>query len=193
MILSDREIRAALHRGAIRITPDPRQDGEVWASTAFDLRLDGQLALWKQPLTVDPHHPDYDYAQLVAEHSESIVIPDTGYPLEPEQFRLGWTIEKIGLPFRSRIAARVEGRSSLARLGLGVHVTAPTIHAGFGYRESEPDFAGSPIQLEIRNLGPLTILLRKGMRICQLILEEVHGTPDQGYAGQFTVQGPAAP
>ncbi len=199
MILSDRENRATLDRGAIRITPDPRPDGEVWSSTAIDLRLDGQLAYWVPPtadgvpIPIDPHHPDYNYAELVKQHARTITIPEDGYPLAPEQFLLGWTIEKVSLPFRSRLAARVEGRSSLARLGLGVHVTAPTIHAGFGYREDDPNFPGSPIQLEIRNLGPLTILLRKGMRICQLIFEEVHGTPEKGYEGQFSVQGPQAP
>ena len=89
-------------------------------------------------------------------------------------FLLGWTIEKIQLPHTSRIAARVEGKSSLARIGIGVHVTAPTIHAGFGYRPNDPNFPGNPIQLEIWNTGPFRIRLVKGLRICQLIFEEVH-------------------
>jgi dCTP deaminase len=99
------------------------------------------------------------------------------------------------LPFRSRIAARVEGKSSLARLGLGVHVTAPTIHAGFGYADRHPEWLGNPIQLEIWNTGPKPIILKRGMKICQLIFEWVDGTPEQGYHGQFRVQGPlpAAP
>ena len=106
---------------------------------------------------------------------------------------LGWTLETIQLPYRSRIAARVEGKSSLARLGLGVHVTAPTIHAGFGASDADPSWPGNPIQLEIWNTGPKPILLKRGMKICQLIFEWVDGTPEQGYVGQFAVQGPTAP
>ena len=70
-------------------------------------------------------------------------------------------------------------------------MTAPTIHAGFGYNELDPAWVGNPIQLEIWNVGPLPVVLKPGMRICQLIFEYVDGTPEQGYAGQFAVQGPA--
>jgi dCTP deaminase len=118
-------------------------------------------------------------------------ILENGYDLLPGAFLLGWTVEKLQLPPQSRLAARVEGKSSLARLGLGVHVTAPTIHAGFGYKPGS-SAVGQPLQLEIWNIGPLTIRLTKGMAICQLIFEEVHGTPDKGYAGHFTQQGPVS-
>ena len=195
MILSDREIRAALDREAIRITPDPRADSSVWSATALDLRLDGQLARWELPEgearpLFSPHDPDYDPIRLIERYTQAIPIPDAGYPVEPGRFLLGWTVEKIQLPHRSRIAARVEGKSSLARLGLGVHVTAPTIHAGFGYHDQELAFAGNPIQLGIWNVGPLTMLLKRGMKVCQLIFEHVDGTPEQGYRGRFAVQGP---
>ena len=63
---------------------------------------------------------------------------------------LGWTAEYVELPIDSRIAARVEGKSSLARLGLGVHITAPTIHAGFP----------GQIRLEIVNHGHLPNLIQ---------------------------------
>jgi dCTP deaminase len=116
-----------------------------------------------------------------------------GFEIMPGMFLLGWTIEKIQLPHTSRIAARVEGKSSLARIGIGVHVTAPTIHAGFGYRPGDPSFPGNPIQLEIWNAGPLAVRLVKGLRICQLIFEEVHGTPSKGYDGRFALQGPDLP
>ena len=112
------------------------------------------------------------------------------FDLKPKEFILGWTRERIKLPHRARIAARVEGKSSLARLGLGVHVTAPTIHAGFGYDANDPAGKGNPIQLEIWNIGDFTIRLVPGLAICQLIFEEVHGTPDKGYQGLFTHQGP---
>src|SRR5262249_55910787 len=87
---------------------------------------------------------------------------------------------------------RVEGKSSMGRLGLGVHVTAPTIHAGFGDKEGDPDYPGTVLQLEIWNINRVPIVLDAGLPICQLIFEEVHGTPEKGYAGRFAVQGPHA-
>jgi dCTP deaminase len=66
----------------------------------------------------------------------------------------------------------------LARLGLGVHVTAPTIHPGFE----------GQITLEIWNIGKFGIELRKGMFICQIIFERVYGLPTSRYAGQFQGQ-----
>jgi dCTP deaminase len=128
--------------------------------------------------------------ELIARFVRSVPIPEEGCPVEPGKFYLGWTLERIQLPHRSRLAARVEGKSSLARLGLGVHVTAPTIHAGFGFSDLDPAFLGNPIQLEIWNTGPLPIVLKRGLRICQLIFEQVDGTPEQGYTGQFATQGP---
>jgi len=88
------------------------------------------------------------------------------------------------------MAARVEGKSSLARLGVGVHVTAPTIHAGFGCKADDEQYEGSELQLEIWNVGKLPIVLDPGIPICQLIFEIVDGTPERGYEGQFAVQGP---
>jgi dCTP deaminase len=89
--------------------------------------------------------------------------------LEPNHLVLGWTIERLRLPHTSRIAARVEGKSSLARIGVGIHITAPTIHPGFGFKKLKPAYPGSPIRLEIWNIGPLKIKLTKGMPICQLM------------------------
>lgn len=193
MILSDREIKAALGREAIRITPRPPD--ERISSTSVDLTLDVELRVWRPPpggvsLAFSPADAEFNYAAVVAAHSAVVRIPDDGYLFNPREFVLGWTVEKLQLPHRSRLAARVEGKSSLARLGLGVHVTAPTIHAGFGFKDGDPAFAGNSIQLEIFHVGPVPIRLKRGMAICQLILEEVHGTPDKGYSGRFHEQGP---
>ena len=196
MILSDREIRAALIRESIRITPDPRDDSSVWTSTALDLRLHQTLAYWDFPpgteTLIRPGDADYDFNATLSNYSRTIEITSDGHVVRPGEFCLGWTLERLQLPYRSRIAARVEGKSSLARLGLGVHVTAPTIHAGFGYKPDQTDFPGSSIQLEIWNFGPVSIVLNTGMKICQLIFETVDATPDMGYTGRFAVQGPAA-
>jgi len=195
MILSDREIWAALARGAFRITPTPSK--EACASTALDLRLDRNLVIWSAPKQggikskICPSDPDFNFREIQEEYGRQEVISSTGYTLMPGHFVLGWTLERIQLPHRSRYAARVEGKSSLARLGLGVHVTAPTIHAGFGYNENDTSFPGSPLQLEIWNIGPFQLELQAEMPICQLIFEAVDGTPEKGYGGKFSVQGPA--
>jgi dCTP deaminase len=197
MILSDREIVSAQARGAIRITPVPPSGAVV--STALDLTLGVELRRWKPRaeagagVRVRPGSPTHNLSALLDSLTEPVTITDQGYELAPGEFVLGWTAERIQLPYRSRLAARVEGKSGLARLGLGIHVTAPTIHAGFGSKEGEPDYEGTRLQLEIWNVGPYPIVLDAGMPICQLIFEEVHGTPEKGYAGMFAEQGPQTP
>jgi len=119
---------------------------------------------------------------------EKIGIHGDGFPFYPQQFVLGYTQQAIYLPETSRLAARVEGKSSLARLGVGVHVTAPTIHAGFGFNKEKPNEPGLRIQLEIFNLGNFIVHLADGMPICQLILEEVREVPTKGYTGRFSTQ-----
>jgi dCTP deaminase len=86
---------------------------------------------------------------------------------------------------------RVEGKSSLARLGIGIHVTAPTVHAGFGVKVGDPSYLGSQVRLEIFHHGEYPVKLKAGMKVCQLVFEEVHGTPEKGYEsrGRFAVQG----
>jgi dCTP deaminase len=198
MILSDREIRAAIDRGHIVIRPVP--DLKHWTSTAIDLTLDTNIRKWRclknlptgQPGSVRPHAAGFDIKELIYsnDYTEGLSIGSQGLDLPPKSFVLGFTEQSVYLPLYTRLAARVEGKSSLARLGVGVHVTAPTIHAGFGRvgSEDENQEQGSPIQLEIFNLSELTVTLDKGMPICQLILEEVRETPDKGYIGKFSDQ-----
>jgi dCTP deaminase len=199
MILSDREIEAALDLRQFII--DPRPDKELWTSTAIDLTLDDVLLKWKEPKRkptgeepgphrVWPAKDGFSVQEMTEDpaYAEKFPIPDGGHPLRPREFVLGYTRQSIYLPKTSRIAARVEGKSSLARLGVGVHVTAPTIHAGFGFNKKKPDEPGLRIQLEIFNLGGFVIHLAAGMPICQLILEEVREVPIKGYIGRFSEQ-----
>ncbi len=194
MILCDREIRAAVGRGVIRLDPIP--DPTCWSPTAVDLRLAPEINLWSRPsvggveIAIQPYHPDYNIAALMRDYCRPSRCDGNGFLLTAGAFLLGWTIEKIQLPHRSRLAARVEGKSSLARLGIGVHVTAPTIHAGFGFKPGDEKYPGNPIQLEIWNAGPLDVRLDAGMPVCQLIFEWVDGTPENGYEGRFASQGP---
>lgn len=182
MILTDREIRLALQQKQIVIDPPP--DERAFSSTAVDLTLDEHVTEFKDGAggieqVIDPSHSDFQSEKTLSLISEKITIASGGYLLSPNQLVLGWTREYVDLLWHSRVAGRVEGKSSLARLGLAVHVTAPTIHAGFKGR----------IRLEMVNHGKLPIRLRAGMRICQLIFEQTLGTPEKGYQGQFSGQG----
>jgi dCTP deaminase len=183
MVLTDREIQAAIANDQIRISPPPSP--QAFSSTSLDLTLSQYLRAWKTPKAkgveqiISPATDGYVFNELAKEFTDAKEIKEEeGYVLEPGTFVLGWTAENVELPSRARLAARVEGKSSLARLGIGIHITAPTIHAGF---------KGS-IQLEICNHGPLRVRLIKGMPVCQLIFEQTLGTPDKGYAGQFAGQ-----
>jgi dCTP deaminase len=179
MILTDREIKLALSKHQIGIDPPPPE--QAYSSTAVDLTLHKIARRFKTDATgglrLDPAHPDYSYHAVASVLTEE-VNTDPEFNLEGRTLLLAWTEEYVALPESSRVAARVEGKSSLSRLGLAVHITAPTIHAGFG----------GQIQLEIINHGPAPVTLRAGMRICQLIFETTLGTPEKGYAGIFAGQ-----
>jgi dCTP deaminase len=198
MILSDREVMAVLDGGPIHIIPRPGP--ELFSSTAVDLTLDKVLLIWEPKPTaaveiqaIRPFKKDFNIKALMNDPRWARKVDINlvhGFRFDTRgQFILAYTQQRICLPYRSRIAARVEGKSSLARLGIGVHVTAPTIHAGFGYRPGVPaEETAQPIQLEMFNLTGLPIILDIGMPICQLILEEVREVPTKGYQGQFSEQ-----
>ena len=183
MILTDREIKIAIHRGLIRIQPPPEEI--CFSSTAVDLTLDPTITIFNDhppgvDTSIDPCQEGFNSEDAVASLSQTHTMKELGYLLRPNRLTLAWTREFIALRTETRLAARVEGKSSLARLGLAIHMTAPTIHSGFE----------GPIRLEIINYGIVPIRLRAGMRICQLILETTLGTPERGYSGQFYRQVP---
>ena len=178
MILTDREIIHALDSGQIVINPRPNVETAL-SSTSIDLTLSRRFAEWQAVggMVIRPGHPDYRYSDYAKTQKRMDV--DT-YALEPGRFVLGWTAERLHIPVNSQLAARVEGKSNLARLGLCVHMTAPTIHSGFGEDH---------IQLEMVNFGPNTLVLDAGMRVCQLIFERTVGTPEKPYEGSFSAKG----
>jgi dCTP deaminase len=182
VILTDREIQIALSTHQIIIDPEPAK--VAYSSTSVDLTLDKHVALFdtgKEYVrkVIDPTHVDFDVEEALKEITKPFEIDARrGYDLPGETFILGWSAEYIKIPVESRMAARVEGKSSLARLGIGIHVTAPTIHAGFD----------GQIRLEIINHGYFAVALKPGMRICQLVFEQALGTPVKGYEGRFSGQ-----
>ncbi len=182
MILTDREIQIAIQSGSILVDPSPSET--QYSSTSLDLTLDRALTLFKERkaginLCIDPSSEGYNHEEVLKETTTIIEIDERdGYDFNPGNMILAWTREFVELPYHSRIAARVEGKSSLARLGIGVHLTAPTIHAGFS----------GQIRLEMVNHNRFPIKLRTAMKICQLIFEQTVGTPVRGYRGRFAGQ-----
>ena len=194
MILSNIEIQKAMGEGRLVIEPEPLprrpEKGEYcpYDTHAVDLRLYSELTV-PQP---GPHL--YDVTErgvlsgVIAGYSQRVALTEENpYPLKPQQFILGRTLERVELPVDKgtpHLAARIEGKSSRARCGLMVHFTSPTVH---------PGWAG-PLTLEMINLGPMTLLLRPGMPIAQLIIEEVRGeiflNPSE-FHGQSTPEGTA--
>ena len=117
-------------------------------STAVDLTLDPIIKEFKKlesgiETVIDPVNANFRDEEVLESITVQKIIVSEGYVLHPQKFVLGWTAEYIDLKIDTRLAARVEGKSSIARLGIVVHMTAPTIHAGFE----------GQIRLEIANYG----------------------------------------
>jgi dCTP deaminase len=192
MILSNVGIQAALDAADLVITPEPapRRPTDNRGSCPYDtcavnLRLGSVISIPKpgKPITLDFRRPRA--AMFLPEIFETISIEKGGYALPPNKFILGQTLESVHLPIREGrpcLAARIEGRSTFARVGLLVHFTAPTIHAGFE----------GTITLEMINLAEYPISLFPGMEICQLIIEELDQMPflnPSAYHAQSTPTG----
>lgn len=188
MILSNSEILRAIKDGYLKIgemTGDEKPGMEPFNTSSIDLHLATEISrLKKAPAAFDLRKPGLQ--QYLKQNSDPFTITeDQPYTLEPGHFIIAKTQEYVDFPIVSgkpRLAARVEGRSGIARCGILVHFTAPTIHSGYY----------GTITLEIANLSPMSFLLFPGMRFCQLIIEEVSGdivlTPGQ-YRGQTTPTG----
>ncbi|GGK78509.1 dCTP deaminase [Ornithinimicrobium pekingense] len=179
MLLSDRDIRAQIDAG--RVVLDPWEPAMVQPSSV-DVRLDRYFRLFdnhKYPV-IDPAQDQPDLTRLVE------VEKDESFVLHPGEFVLGSTYEQVTLP--DDVAARVEGKSSLGRLGLLTHATAGFV---------DPGFTGH-VTLELSNVATLPIVLHPGMKIGQLCFfqlsspaEHPYGSSDKGshYQGQ---RGPTA-
>ena len=178
MLLSDSELREAVASGELLLDPIDLDSG-VLQPASVDLRLSTAIRVQSSESVggVILYPDDLDVPGFLQRNTEQVDISG-GWDFRPGAFVLGSTIETVGLPWH--LSGRVEGRSRLARLGVGVHITAPKIDPGFR----------NPITLEIYNLGPWTLRLQAGMKICSLIVERLGRPAGQGYAGMFQ-GGPA--
>ena len=173
MLLSDAEIQLALNSGELFIEPPVTSASLQPAS--IDLRLDSVIRVQKPGttgITLDP--VELDVNSYINNYTDEVnIAAASGYTLKPGSFIIGKTIEIVGLS--NRLSGRVEGRSRLARLGIGVHVTAPKIDPGFR----------NQITLEIFHLGNTDVKMSTGMTICTLLVERLGHPAREGYQGMF--------
>lgn len=193
MIYSNASIIEALEEGRIRIepvpSPPPPHPNTPYSTCSVDLRLGKTIQVPTDELSTAVDLSSGNVVMTLKSMCASWDISQTAFTLDPGRFVLGTTLENVSLPIPSAddvptLAARIEGRSSFARFGLLVHFTAPTIHAGWN----------GHITLELYNAGPNPIVLRSGLAICQLIVEEVHGRPYLSvsrFQGQRQPAGPS--
>ncbi len=150
MILPDHQIKKLLEEGRIIIEPLDDPESQI-QSACVDLRLGSEFKVFKytsEPF-IDSKNP--------REYTQTHITEGRPFVLHPKEFVLGITKEKVKIP--PDMAAYLDGRSSLGRLGITAHVTSGWI---------DPGFEGKLV-LEISNLGKMPVTLYPGMRICKLL------------------------
>jgi dCTP deaminase len=178
VILSDGELWQAIKDSELDVELPAELNKILIQPSSIDLRL--APSIWVHPREAEPGeavNPTTlrNVTKYIRDHTtERILAPDQPFLLRHGDFVIGETAETIRLS--RRLAARVEGKSKLARFGVAVHITAPKIDPGFH----------NPITLEIINLGPFDIQLFPNMEIAVLIVERLGQPANQVYEGQFT-------
>jgi len=166
MILSDRDIKKALKEKRIVIDPSPDLSVQL-GSCSIDLRLGKKFRVFNHSkiALIDPQNP-CPTEDLMTEISVASGEP---FILQPGDFVLATTMETMTIP--DNLLARLEGRSSLGRLGIVVHSTASVF---------DPGWHGVAV-LELGNLGRMPVALYAGMRICSFTFEELSSPVDEPY------------
>jgi len=178
MVLSDRDIKRYIAEGKIKISPElpPEQFG----SCSVDFRLGNEFSVFEHSrfAFVDPRHKTGIEEMM----KRVIVAPGEPFILQPREFVLAITEEELELD--SEVLGRLEGRSSLGRIGIIVHGTAGLF---------DPGWTGKAT-LELSNLGRMAVALYPGMRICSFTFEQLstpvdvpyRKKPGNKYAGQLS-------
>ena len=177
MVLSDRTIKAEIAAG--RIVINPFDEGLVQPSSV-DVRVDSKFRVFH-----NARYPFIDVRQPMEGLTELVEVPsEEPFILHPGEFVLGQTLESIALP--DDIVARLEGKSSLGRLGLLIHSTAGFV---------DPSFEGN-LTLELSNVANLPITIYYGMPIGQISFMRMDGPVERPYGSRETgskYQGQAEP
>jgi dCTP deaminase len=167
VVLSDRTIRAEIEAGRISIDPF---DPALVQPSSVDVRVDRSFRVFhnNRYAFIDVREPMEDLTELVE--------VDGGRPfiLHPGEFVLGQTLERVTLP--DDLVARLEGKSSLGRLGLLIHSTAGFVDSGFS----------GNLTLELSNVANLPITIYHGMPIGQLSFMRMDGPVERPYGSRDT-------
>ncbi|CAN5616248.1 dCTP deaminase [soil metagenome] len=165
-VLSDRDIRAAMQAGRVRIDP---YDASCLQPSSVDLHLDADFRVFRNNRYpyIDVRAEQPDLTELV-----SITDDDEPFILHPTEFVLGQTLEWVELP--DDLVGRIEGKSSLGRLGLLIHSTA-------GY--VDPGWKGN-LTLELSNVANLPIALYRGMKIGQISFFKMSSAVERPYGSR---------
>lgn len=169
-ILSDKTIKEYLKKRKILI--NPLKDEKQIQPSSVDLRLGNEFKVFK---VIRKPYIDPKDSEDVSSYMESNIVKEgDSFIIHPNEFALATTEEYIKVP--DDLVARVEGRSSMGRLGVTMHVTAGFI---------DPGFEGK-ITLEISNIGAMPVALYPGQRVCQIVFETMttpsikpYGHPDR--------------
>ncbi|HJS70320.1 MAG TPA: dCTP deaminase [Gaiellaceae bacterium] len=162
MVLSDRTIRRLLGEGRIGIEP---YEEELLQPSSVDVRVDRLFRVFR-----NSRYPFIDVKQEMEELTELVEVePDEAFILHPGEFVLGSTLERITLP--DDLVARLEGKSSLGRLGLLIHSTAGFIDPGWD----------GHVTLELSNVANLPITIYYGMKIGQLSFVQLSEPAEHPY------------
>ena len=162
MVFSDKDIKNAIQAGIIGIDPYFEKDVQP---ASVDLHLDKKLLIFN-----NSNAPYIDLKKELPDLNEPIIIKgDEPFIIHPGDFVLGSTLEKISIP--NDMVARIEGKSSLGRLGLLIHSTAGFV---------DPGFSGN-LTLELANVSRLTITLYYGMRIGQISFQKMVSEAEKPY------------
>src|SRR6478672_2040773 len=165
MLLSDRDIKSEIDAGHIGLEP---YAAEMVQPSSIDVRLDRYFRVFE-----NHRYPHIDPALEQAELTRAVQPePDEPFILHPGEFALGSIYEVVTLP--DDIAARVEGKSSLGRLGLLTHATAGFI---------DPGFSGH-VTLELSNVATLPIKLYPGMKIGQFCFFRLSSPSQHPYGSE---------
>jgi dCTP deaminase len=166
MIFSDQDIVKAIEAGRIKIDPAPNYAKQL-GSCSIDFHLSNEFKIFNHSKVpyVDLRNPNH--TEMLME--EIIVANDDAFIMQPGDYVLA--ITKEYLEIADDLIGRIEGRSSLGRLGIIVHGTASVF---------DPGWRGRPV-MELGNLGRLPVALYPGMRICAFTFEELKSPTNQPY------------
>src|SRR5213592_1955710 len=162
MVLSDRSIRAEIEAGRVVIDP---YDPDLVQPSSVDVRVDRRFRVFH-----NARYPYIDVRQPMEDLTEQVEISgDQPFILHPGEFVLGSTLERVTLP--DDLVARLEGKSSLGRLGLLIHSTAGFIDPGWD----------GHVTLELSNVANLPITIYHGMKIGQISFMQLSEAADNPY------------